>query len=65
VDARWADPGGGGSGEDQAGGDGRRLLCSVDADSGVCGGGLVNRCDVRWTGLDERKEQDEDGSSYS
>jgi hypothetical protein len=63
VDARWGESrGGGGSGEDWAGGDRRRFSRSVHADSGVRGGGLVDRRDVRRLGSDERKERDEEGS---
>jgi hypothetical protein len=52
VDARWAKLGVGGSGEDQAGSNGRRFLHLVHADSGVHGGGLVNWHDMRLLGLD-------------
>jgi hypothetical protein len=55
----------GGSREDRSGGDWRQFLRLVHADSGVRGGGLVNRCDVRRPGSDYRRERDEDGSSYS
>ncbi len=66
VDACWGpSQGGGGSGEDWAGGNRRWFSRSVHADSSVCGGGLVDWCDVRRLGSDERKERDEDGSSYS
>jgi hypothetical protein len=52
----------GGSREDWSGGDWRQFLRSVQADSGVRGGGLVDWRDVRRTGSDYRRGRDENGS---
>jgi hypothetical protein len=66
VDARWAELGGEGG---KRGGLVRRQMAAVFAfvpcNSDVHGGGLVDRCDVKRLGSDDRREQDEDGSSYS